>query len=75
MLVFNDGYDIAQLGRGPSQRYDDDLLLANWNPAVALLATFHDTSAHDTRSDAARDPIIDDDEGFLDRVYAHATHI
>ena len=66
MLMLSDAHDATQ-----QQRYEDDLLLANWNPALELLAMFAD----DAGENARRDPVAECDDGFLDRIYAHATHI
>ncbi len=50
---------------GPS-RYDDELLCANWNPVIELLAC---SGAPHTHQNAPRDVSEDDAAAFLGRVY------
>jgi hypothetical protein len=75
MTTFADSYDLVQSASVAESGYDDDLLLANWNPALQVLATFRGAGQGDSGSNAARDAIEGDIDGFLDRVYALATHI
>ena len=52
-----------------AERYDEELLSANWNPVIALLEWSCARTANDVaRSDA---PAVDEDDvdGFLGRIY------
>ena len=72
MVSYADSYELVQAESAPAERYEEDVLLANLNPALAALATFH--TSDDVR-DSAPALIEADLDGFLDRVYALASHI
>jgi hypothetical protein len=72
MIAYADSYDLVHAESAPAQRYGDDLLLANWNPALAALAALREGDGSDH---AGRESIEEDLDGFLDRVYALASHI
>ena len=74
MKARSDSYDIVEAEPVEPQGYDDDLLLANWNPALEVLANFRGSEADEARA-ASRASIESDLDGFLDRVYALATHV
>jgi hypothetical protein len=64
-----DRQDEGTLEAARPERYDDELLCANWNPVIALL----EWSCARTSADAARDtaPSVreEDANDFLGRVY------
>jgi hypothetical protein len=74
MIAPADSYDSVQAEPATPQGYDDDLLLANWNPTLEVLATFRGSESDEARA-ASRASIESDLDGFLDRVYALATRI
>jgi hypothetical protein len=73
--IDRNGVGQAEPGTGAASRYDDDLLYANWNPALAVLASFRDGTENETAHTSAHATIESDIDGFLDRVYALATHL
>lgn len=75
MITYADSYDLVQRENAPADRYEDDLLLANWNPALAALATYRGSDADDNVRNSSHAPIEADVDGFLDRVYALASHV
>jgi len=75
MITFASSYDHVQAASVAEDDYNDDLLMANWNPALEVLATFRGAERAEPESSATRDAIEADLDGFLDRVYALATHI
>ena len=61
--------DAKKKADGPAERYDDELLSANWNPVIELLdwscaKTLADTDR--ARRQELRDEDVDD---FLGRIY------
>ena len=72
MVSYADSYELVQAESAPAERYGEDLLLANWNPALAVLAALN---ASDSVRDSTPALIETDLDGFLDRVYALASHI
>ena len=65
-----DGKDEGEAADGGAERYDEELLSANWNPVLALL----EWSCARTASDTAHGdkPAIDekDADDFLGRIYS-----
>lgn len=75
MIAYAASYDLVPAKSAPAERYGDDILLANWNPGVAALVAFRGKDAGEKVHDA-RGPTVEADlDGFLDRVYALASHI
>jgi hypothetical protein len=74
VIIYMDDYRKAQaMDVAAHRRYDEELLCANWNPAI-LATSWYQTSREispDLPEDAAR---IDAD-AFLNRVYALATQV
>lgn len=58
----------------PVARYDEELLSANWNPAVQLLLQSRDPTEQDSIPQLPNDSSGIDADTFLDRLYALATH-
>jgi uncharacterized membrane protein YqgA involved in biofilm formation len=56
----------------PTRRYDDEILSANWNPAIALVAMSCNQIEQGLRSRLPEDLTMIDVDAFLDRVYALA---
>lgn len=75
MISPADSYDSVQSEPADAQGYDDELLLANWNPALEVLATFRGSEGDEAARAASRAALESDIDGFLDRVYALATHV
>jgi hypothetical protein len=75
MIAYAASYELVRAESAPAERYEDDLLLANWNPALAALAAFREHDAGDNERGAGAASIESDPDGFLDRVYALASHI
>ena len=75
MRAPDNSYDSVQAAPTEPQGYDDDLLLANWNPALEVLAAFRGSDGEEAARAAGRAAIESDLDGFLDRVYALATHV
>lgn len=75
MIAYADSYDLVQAESAPAERYGDELLFANWNPALAALAAFREHDQGDNERSARAASIESDPDGFLDRVYALASHI
>ncbi len=56
-----------------NSRYDDELLSANWNPVIDLLAWSCGNTLSRVKEDAS-DAMSDSDiDAFLTRIYTHAT--
>jgi hypothetical protein len=75
MTASADNHDLVRANSAAAERYEEDLLLANWNPAVAVLAAFRDHDRGDNERGALAAAIGADPDGFLDRVYALASRI
>jgi hypothetical protein len=75
MNVPDDSYDSVQATPAEPQAYGEDLLLANWNPALEALAAFRGIDGDEAGRAAGRSALESDLDGFLDRVYALATHV
>jgi hypothetical protein len=58
----------------PVPRYDEELLCANWNPAVQLLLQSSCQTEQESSSQLTNNASAIDADTFLDRVYALATH-
>jgi hypothetical protein len=58
--------DAKKKADGPAERYDDELLSANWNPVIELL----DWSCARTLGQTAREPELreEDVDAFLGRI-------
>ena len=75
MIAYAASYDLVPAKSAPAERFGYDILLANWNPGVAALVAFRGKDAGEKVHDA-RGPTVEADlDGFLDRVYALASHI
>ena len=51
-------------------RYDDELLSANWNPAIELLGCTCGRTSQEAFRSAAQELAEDDVHAFLGRIYA-----
>lgn len=58
-----------------SQRYDDEILCVNWNPAVRSIAATGGQTTQVRSPDLPEDFSRIDAEAFLTRVYALATQV
>ena len=54
---------------GAEGRYDEELLSANWNPVIDLLAWSCGKSAEQARREHAEAMSDSDIDGFLNRIY------
>jgi hypothetical protein len=59
----------------PVARYNDELLCANWNPEVPLLLRSGCQNEQGPSPQLPDNAAAIDVEGFLERVYALATHL
>lgn len=76
MVIYMDDYRKAQdsnLAR--HSRYDEELLCANWNPALRVLAMSCYQTAEELSPRLPEDFSKFDADAFLDRVYALATQV
>ena len=56
-------------GESDESRYGEELLRANWNPAIDLLQWSSDTTVSSNRSPAPRDVSDEEAAAFLGRIY------
>jgi len=75
MLIYLDDYRNVKSAKFIGQsRYDEELLCANWNPALSLIALSCDPTAHEPSPTLPEDTAMVEQD-FMDRVYALATQI
>jgi hypothetical protein len=71
-----DDYRKAQaINVAAHHRYDEELLCANWNPAVRVLAMSWYQTNQELSPELPEDFSKIDADGFLGRVYALATQV
>ena len=76
VIIYMDDYRKAQaMDVAAHRRYDEELLCANWNPAIRVLATSWYQTSREISPDLPEDLARIDADGFLDRVYALATQV
>lgn len=77
MVLFLDDYRKARAVNRiePLQRYDEELLCVNWNPAVNLLAVSCFRNEQELSPQLPKDLSTIDAGDFLDRVYALAGQV
>ncbi len=76
MVIFLDEYRKAKAAKSAGHiRYDEDLLCANWNPAVGLVALSCYQTERELSPQLPEDFSNVDVAAFLDRVYALATQV
>lgn len=76
MIVNLDSYRAARASRAPGpDRYGDELLYANWNPVVGVIAALQAPVARDLGVALPEDWSQVDVDAFLSRIYALATQI
>jgi len=77
MVIFLDHYRKAQATKrvGAANRYDEELLCVNWNPAVSLIALSYFQTEQELSPQLPEDFSTIDAGVFLDRVYALAGQI
>lgn len=76
MVIYMDDYRKAQDSRvDEHRRYDEELLYANWNPAISMIAASHYQTAEELSPQLPEDFSTRDAAAFLDRVYALATQV
>ena len=76
MLIYLDDYRKAQdSNMAKHDRYDEELLCANWNPALSVLALSCDQTTAELSPQLPEDFSNIDADAFLDRVYALATQV
>lgn len=75
MVIYLDDYRKAKAAQPAQARYDEDLLCANWNPAVGLVAMSCYQTERELSPQLPEDFSNVDVPAFLDRVYALATQI
>jgi len=77
MVIFLDHYRKAQATKrvGAANRYDEELLCVNWNPAVSLIALSCFQTEQELSPQLPEDFSTIDAGVFLDRVYALAGQI
>ena len=76
MVIYMDDYRKAQaMNYASHQRYDDELLCANWNPAIRVFAMSCYQNAQELSPELPEDLAKIDADEFLNRVYALATQV
>ena len=77
MIISLDEYRKAKEAKraGKAQRYDEELLCVNWNPAVSLMAMTCFQTERELSPELPEDFSKIDAGAFLDRVYALASQI
>ena len=76
MVIFLDEYRKAKAAKPAEHaRYDEDLLCANWNPAVGLVAMACYQTERELSPQLPEDLSAIDVPAFLHRVYALATQV
>jgi hypothetical protein len=76
MVIYMDDYRKAQdLSVEKHGRYDEELLCANWNPALRVLAMSCYQNAQELSPQLPENFSHTDAEAFLDRVYTLATQV
>lgn len=76
VILYMDDYRKAQAVNVAAQRrYDEELLCANWNPAIRVLALSCFQNNRELSPELPEDLSKIDADGFLDRVYALATQV
>lgn len=77
MVIFLDDYRKAKTANRVeyAQRYDEELLCVNWNPAVSLIAMSTFQTEQELSPQLPADFSTIDAGAFLDRVYALASQI
>lgn len=77
MVIYLDDYRKARAAArvAPAQRYDEELLCVNWNPAVSLVALSCFQSDQELSPQLPEDLSTVDAGAFLDRVYALASQV
>lgn len=76
MVIYMDDYRKAQaLNVAGHHRYDEELLCANWNPAVRILAMSCYQTTQELSPELPEDFSSIDADAFLGRVYALATQV
>ena len=77
MIISLDDYRKAKEAKraAPVQRYDEELLCVNWNPAVSLIAMSCFQTDQELSPQLPEDFSKIDTDVFLDRVYALASQV
>jgi hypothetical protein len=76
MLIHLDDYRKAKAAKvAGHQRYDEELLCVNWNPAVRLVALTCFQNPQELSPELPEDFTTADVAGFMNRVYALASQI
>ena len=76
MVIYMDDYRKAQdVKVAQHERYDEELLCVNWNPALRVLAMSCYQTARELSPQLPESFSNIDAEAFLDRVYALATQV
>ena len=76
MVIYMEDYRKAQdVKIAKHERYDEELLCVNWNPALRVLAMSCYQTARELSPQLPENFSNIDAEAFLDRVYALATQV
>jgi len=76
VIIYMDDYRKAQaMNPAVHDRYDEELLCVNWNPAVRMLATSCYQTTRELSPELPEKLSNRDVEAFLGRVYALATQV
>jgi hypothetical protein len=75
MLIYLDEYRKAKAAPAKQQRYDEELLCVNWNPAVRLVALTCYQKPEELSPELPEDFSTVDTKAFMSRVYALASQI
>jgi len=76
VVIYMDDYRKAQESKVDGhQRYDEELLCVNWNPAIRVIAQSCYQTAAELTPQLPEDFANMDPQAFLDRVYALATQV
>jgi len=68
-----DGKEKDESDERPRERYDEELLSANWNPVIALVEWSCARTATDVKSTESPDLREEDVDDFLSRIYTSGT--
>ena len=69
----DDGKGTAKTDEVAAERYDEELLSANWNPVIALLEWSCARTASDAARSESRELGDEDADDFLGRIYTAGT--
>lgn len=75
MVIYMDDYRKAKAAKRTEERYDEELLCVNWNPAIGVIAMSCYQTEQELSPKLPEDFTGVDVKSFLERVYALATQV